>query len=490
MDIDRRSLVLLAAAILAACYPPLSGAQGAAPSAPSSAQAWHPPASAVDEARESVPPSDSLPASVVGRRQQLTPDDLVSIALQQSPETRTTWLAARAAAASLGEARSTLFPEITGTAGINRIKTAATGGRVSAQQTTYGPSLSVNWLLLDFGGRNATIDAARQEMFAANWNHNALVADVVRRTLQGYFAYMGARALLDAQRASLNDAQINLDAANERRTVGVATIADVLQARTAFAQAQLAVQQADGAAGSARGALATLIGLPPTASFDVDTAEATAPIAEVSDTVDELIRRGLLDRPDLAAERATVDARRADARAAHSAIYPSLSTTITGGTLWVNGGSQTFPSYNVGLALTIPIFNGFGWQYAAEAASLTADAETARLHTLEQQVALQVFQTWQQLRTASQSVTTSDTLYADANQSVDAARARYREGVGTLLELLTAESALVNARAQRIQSRVDWHTALVQLAHDAGRLQPSGATTLHLTTSPSAPGNH
>src|SRR4029079_6128993 len=117
--------------------------------------------------------------------------------------------------------------------------------------------------------------AARSGLFQANWTHNAMIADVVRRTIQGYYAYMGARGLLDAQRITVAEAQVNLNAADDRHSVGVATIADVLQARTAFSQAQLALQQAEGSLASTRGALATLIGLPPNAVFDVDTTEAS-----------------------------------------------------------------------------------------------------------------------------------------------------------------------------------------------------------------------
>ena len=341
--------------------------------------------------------------------------------------------------------------------------------------------------MFDFGGRAGAIDAAKENLFAANWVHNATVADVVRRTVQGYFAYVGARGLADAERTTLLESQVNLSATEDRRNVGVATIAEVLQARTAVSQAQLALQQAEGSLASTRGALATLIGLPPNAAFEVDTAEATAPVAQVSETVDSLMARGLLDRPDLAAQRAEVDVRRAQAREARSQYLPSLSATGAASTVWVNSNPQSHPSYNLGLALEIPLFNGFGWQYAAQAAALTADAEAARLRTMEQQVALQVFQTYQELRTATQSVSTSDELFTSASAAVDAARARYREGVGSLLELLTAENSLAGARAQRIQSRVAWHTSLVQLAHDAGLLEPGGATQLHLA--PATGGN-
>jgi outer membrane protein TolC len=250
----------------------------------------------------------------------------------------------------------------------------------------------------------------------------------------------------------------------------------------------LALQDADGAYTSAHGALATLIGLPPTATFEVDTTAANAPVASMADVVDTLIAHALADRPDLAAERAQVDVRRAQARVAASQRKPSLTATGTASSTYLSGTSGGKNSYNVGLSFAIPLFNGFGWEYAARAASLTADAEAARLKSLEQQVALQVFQTYQELRTATLRVAAADDLFTSASAAADVARGRYRAGAGSLLELLTAEQSLANARSERVQARVEWHTSLVQLAHDAGVLDASGTNRLKLT--PSTPGSN
>ncbi len=411
------------------------------------------------------------------------------LALERSPETRTTWASARAAAANLGSARSGYFPDLTGNFNGNKLQTSATAGRVSVDQQTYGPSLSMSWLLFDFGGRSGTISAARDALFVADWTHNAKLADVALRTAQGYYAYVGARGLLAAQRLTLQQAEANLAAAEDRRRVGVATIADVLQARTAVGQARLAEQDAEGAEASAHGTLATLIGLAPTAEFGVDTTAASAPIADLADTIDSLIALALVERPDLAAARAQLNQRRDQARGLRSAMRPSLNATGSTSRTFITGVSGGKDSYNIGLGISIPIFNGFAWQYGAEAAGMLADAEAARVRSLEQQVSLQVFLTYQQLRTARQRVATADDLFASASEAADASRARYREGVGSLLELLNAEQALASARAQRVQARVEWHTSLVQLAHDAGLLEPNGATRLQVTPiPPPAPG--
>ena len=84
-------------------------------------------------------------------------------------------------------------------------------------------------------------------------------------------------------------------------------------------------------------------------------------------------------------------------------------------------------------------------------------------------------------RTGSQRVRTSDELLASATASAEAALARYKEGVGGLIDLLAAENSLADARSQRIQARLQWYSSLVQLAHDAALLDPDGSARIRLT---------
>jgi outer membrane protein TolC len=77
------------------------------------------------------------------------------------------------------------------------------------------------------------------------------------------------------------------------------------------------------------------------------------------------------------------------------------------------------------------------------------------------------------VRTAAQRIETSRTLLASAEESERAASERYRAGVGSSLDLLTAQSTLAAARAQEVQARADWLLSLAQLAHDTGALGPA-----------------
>ena len=132
-------------------------------------------------------------------------------------------------------------------------------------------------------------------------------------------------------------------------------------------------------------------------------------------------------------------------------------------------------------SLQIPLFNGFSREYDQRAAQARADAARAGALTLQQQVIFQVFSAYYTLQSATKRVTTADDLLASAQRSQEVALGRYREGVGTVVDLLTAEAALAQARAQQVQARWAWQAALAQLAHDTGMLDERGGSGIRLS---------
>ncbi|MEP6689033.1 MAG: TolC family protein, partial [Gemmatimonadales bacterium] len=176
------------------------------------------------------------------------------------------------------------------------------------------------------------------------------------------------------------------------------------------------------------------------------------------------------------------EAARAGIGEARSSLLPALSFTATGGRTYATTIPNGANSYNLSLGLAIPLFNGFSRQYDLRAAEYQAEAAAARTETIRQQVVYQVFSAYYALQTATRRVRTSEDLIASAQQSSEVARARYKEGVGTVLDLLAAQSALASARAQQVDARLAWSVSLAQLAHDAGVLDPQGGHSLRLSS--------
>ncbi len=425
------------------------------------------------------PPSGivGVPTDLADHLQDLTLTDAVEIALRNSPVTRESWAAARAAAARIGQERADLYPEIDLRADYQKVEQTAVGGQFAFSQTTSGPAAELSWMLLDFGGRRAGIDQTRRALQAADWTHNQAIQDVVLSVEVAYYAFLSAKARLDATAATVEEAETNLKAANDRHDAGVATIADVLQAKTVLSQAQLANLVADGEIRVLAGTLATSLGLPANTALDVGSVPTAAPVKEVGATIEQLVERALAGRPDLLAERARFLEAQSRIDAARSDRWPTLELSGSIDRTYFIGSSVEPYADNWAAALMLKwkVFDGLRRRYAIHEAREDAAAARARAEAREQLVILEVWRAYQDVITAARRVETSGDLLASAEQNGSVALGRYREGVGSILDLLTAQALLASARAQTISAHTDWYLAVARLAHATGTLGPAAA---------------
>src|SRR5213592_3299545 len=324
-----RAMGALALLALSGCLSNPPGVRGVAGTAPAPNVLWAPPHERAPRDTAAGAPSPALPADLAQRIQALTLPDIVDLALRRNTATAAAWADARAAAATNGAARGQYFPTLTADLNATALKTAATAGRVSVQQQLYGPTLNVSWLLFDFGGRSGSVTGAREALLAADWTHNAVIQSVVLNVEAAYFAYLATKALLAAQQTSLREAQTNLAAAEQRHRVGLATIADVLQAKTALSQVQLALETIEGTLQTTRGALALSMGLPANIPYDLEPPPDTMPPLGITDSLETLIERAVGQRPDLMAARAAARAAQARVAVARGAALPSLVVSGT-----------------------------------------------------------------------------------------------------------------------------------------------------------------
>lgn len=427
-------------------------------------------------------PPPAIPPDLIARAQEFKLTDVVDIALRNSTLTSAAWAQARALAASYGASRGQYYPTITANESATRAQTIFAPTIQIPIQTEVGPEAAISWLLFDFGGRSGSVSEAREALVAADWTHNATIQNVVLAVESAYFTYMATKALLVAQQTTLHEAQTVLAAAEERHNVGVATIADVLQTKTAESQAELAVETTEGALQTTRGALALSMGLPANIPYDIEAPPPGPPPAGITDSLDTLIARGVRERPDLLAMQAQVREAQARVTAARGAALPALVLSGDVQQLTFSNPPSTVQGYAATIALAVPIFSGWSQIYNVKSAEAAADAARQQELGYEQQVVYQVFSSYYALRTATQQVKTSADLLGSATASDQVALGRYREGAGSLLDLLTAQAALATARAQNIQARFSWYLALAQLGHDAGILGVDGKSPLHVQT--------
>lgn len=416
---------------------------------------------------ESSSPLPAVSAPVTGgelaRSQPLSLPELTEFALRNNPRTRQSWLAARASAAGVAIEKADLLPQISAAYSVTRSQQVANAGNIVPWQTRFGPSVSLSYVLFDFGVRGYQIETSEYRLLSANLAHNRVLQDVVFQVEQAYYRLIGNDALVRVNGQSLNNAKTALEAAQKRRESGLATVADVYRAETQVAQSQLNLTRSSGELEKSRGLLASVVGLPVNVAISVQPLQQPTRITEMTTGISELLEKAKSSRPDLVAAEAQVRAAEANAKAVARAGLPSIEVTGGGGHTLFNDNRPAASNYNIGLALRIPIFTGFRNTYSARQAQAQADAAAANRDVLFRQTEVEVWQGYYDLNTATSSISSTLAQVRSAEQTSQATLARYKSGFGSILDLITAQQDESNARVQQIQSYLDWFTTLARL---------------------------
>jgi outer membrane protein len=273
------------------------------------------------------------------------------------------------------------------------------------------------------------------------------------------------------------------EAAEERLKNGLATLPDVLEARSATAQAEYELQAVWGAEEIARGNLATALGTSPTAIIQVQPLKELQIPVSLSDTVERAIDRAFAERPDLLQLVAEVRSENAKVKEAHAAYYPSLKVGVGPTAQSLYGLQQTLPwAHTAGLVgglqfnLNWTVFDGGARRNKLVQAQADLQGAQAQVNVVRDQVADQVWAAYSNLRTAFRQRQAATALLEAANQSYEAALQSYKYGLRNLLDVTAAQRTLAGAQSTDVLARTQVLTALADLAFRTGDSVQTNAT--------------
>jgi outer membrane protein len=416
--------------------------------------------------------------------------DLIDIAERRNQATRIAWEEARQAAINVGIAKAALVPALTASA-IGGYQRAATPfpsnlvpqGFITANIQEILPTLTITYLLLDFGGRQATVSAARQLSVAANVTftqaHQKLIFDVAK----AYFLLDGADAALRAAGQALKDAEQVQHSAEASYVRGLATIVTVELARRDTAQRRYTLAQARSAQHEAQYGLLTAMDLSPTTQLRIVDVSARPLPRPTSSKLQQLLSDALRQRPDLVATVAKLRASDAGIAQARSAFWPtlSLSTNNQGniGQVSVNGmpyAGVKEPQAGLFLNLAWPLYQGGLLQNRLREAESRREAAAAAVRETRNQALREVALAYDQLDTGLQQYEAAKALLAAAQTAFSAASDSYAHGVGTFTDAASAEAALAAARADLVRAHAQTLINAAALAFATGALNANTAT--------------
>ena len=403
--------------------------------------------------------------------------ELVDLAEAHNPQTRLAWERARAQAATLGIARSELYPTLAAVALSETDRSEILIDNRFVRQTTqdFEVALELNYTIFDFGARRGRINASSAQVLATNFAFNDVHRRIIYQVQQAYYQLLNASGQEDAARASLSNAQAVQQAAEDRLNNGLATLPDVLEARSATAQAEYELQAVLGAEEIARGDLATSLGTSPTATIHVQPLKDLPIPDSIGDTVEAAINRALAQRPDLLEQVAEIRSANARVKETHAAFYPSLNLNARPTAASLFGMQQTFPwAYTADLVggirlnLSWTVFDGGARRNNLARAQADVRAAEAQVNATRDQIADQVWAAYSNLNTAFRQHQSAVALLEASSQSYEAALESYNYGLRNLLDVTAAQRTLAQARSADVLARTQVLAALVNLAFRTG----------------------
>jgi outer membrane protein TolC len=336
-------------------------------------------------------------------------------------------------------------------------------------------SLDLNYTIFDFGARRGRIAAESARVLATNFDFNDVHRRLIFQVQQAYYRLVNASAQDTAARASLANAEAVQQSAEERLRNGLATLPDVLEARSATAQSRYDLQAVLGAEENARGDLATALGAPAATMVRVEPPSEVPTPESIRQTVEQVIDRALDQRPDLQAEVTGTRLAEAQRKEARAAYYPSLHfrANPTASSQYIQ--QQTLPwghtadlTGGMALSLNWSVFDGGARRNRLRQAEADIRKAESQVNAARDSIEDEVWTAYSNLNTAFRQREAATALLDSATQSYAAALESYNYGVRNLLDVTAAQKLLAQARSADILARTQVLTALADLAFRSG----------------------
>jgi TolC family type I secretion outer membrane protein len=405
-----------------------------------------------------------------GQNDTLTISQCVDIALKNNPQIRLAQSNLDFNSSNLVITRSNIFPQISLQSSWNRNGgTVFTGpNAVPLTYATYVAGFQGSLLLFDFGKTYSRISAYSDLTDASVQDFINAKQTLILNTYTAYFDYLQAVKLKIVSEQSLQQATEHLKLSRSLFEVGSKPQFDVIKAESDEATARVNLLNAENNIDITRLQLENILNKKLPASFNLrDEFE----VVRDSVTESQSLSTAFQYRPEIIAAKFRVEANKSFLTSAWAANLPTINAS--GGYTWKSFAlSQTFQgSWSLGVALSLPIFQGFALDAGIQQARANLDNVQAGYDLTEQSVTLDVRQQYSNLRLSQNQIAASRSLLKAADETLRLAEARFKEEVGSAVEVTDARVAYYNAQVLLIQSLYNYQVTYARLEKAMGTLK-------------------
>jgi multidrug efflux system outer membrane protein len=411
------------------------------------------------------------PAADLGWRDFLNDERLqrlVESALRNNRDLRVAALNVARFQAQYRIQRAALFPQVDAAVSSNAVRGTLPGGGLNVTTHAYTADIGASWTIDFFGRLQSLRDEALQQYFATAQAGKATHILLVSRVADQYLTMLAADELLKVTRRTLEAAQQSYDLAAAQFEAGTGTELSVRQAETIVEQARANYAAQVRSRAQTENALVLLIGeplaadLPPGLAFNSQRLVADIPPGLPSDL--------LTRRPDIMEAEANLRAAYANIGAARAAFFPTISLTGTFGRESTQLNQLFTPqskAWSFVPSVSVPIFQGGALEASLDVAKLEKQAAVAQYEKAIQSAFREVADGLAARGTYDDQIAALEREVAAQQTSLEISELRFRTGVDSYLNVLTAQTnlysaqqTLVSARLARLANLVDLYQAL------------------------------
>ena len=314
---------------------------------------------------------------------------------------------------------------------------------------------------------DASIDAARYTREGTGASYEEALQQAKYDAISGYYTLIMNRNLVDVAQQAVKDYQGHVTNVQAQYNVGLVASSDVLAAKTNLADSETNLVKAQNSANLAEASLNQVIAYP--VQTAINTAEHDLQYKPYNVTLEQAKAYALLHRSALVKSALDVKSAEEAVKSAKSGYLPTVAVKAGRGYADPDGyfGTST-KSWSVGAIASWSLWDGGATQNAIKKANAQLEqAKEANLATVDA-VLLAVQKAYLNLRSAEQTIQSTQTAVAQGQESFRIATLRYRAGVGTNLDVLDAETKLTDARNNYVQALYNYNISIAALEQLTG----------------------
>ncbi len=409
-------------------------------------------------------PAPSAPQAI-SEGELLTLDRVVAITRQNQPAI----LAARgnvnASQSRIGQARAPYYPQINGSAGYDRL---------SPEDTLYGTTddsaydrlafgIRGDQMLYDFGKTTTQVEIRKTSLEAARSDLNATDDRAVFNAKLAYYDMLKIARDKEVAAETVKQFEQHLEQAKGFYAAGVKPKYDVTKAEVDLSSAKLVQIQVKNNLRLARVVLNNAMGLPDAPGYMLEDNLTFVPYTL---PFDQALGLALNNRPDLKALMLKKQAAQQSVDLARKGDAPYLSGNA--GASYSGDADTMDEGWSIGIALSVPVFNGHLTRHQIGEAQANADILAADETLLRQTIHKEVQQSYLNLQEAEERISATKLATKQAEENSRIASGRYNAGVGSPVEVTDADTLLVQAKANHIQALYDYRMAQTSIEQAIG----------------------